>query len=75
MRSLACPNPTAYFDFMMKGRYYIFVTLTPPKGFQGNDFYLSLEGSDQIDINFLETVKNISRKNETSEYVEVGKKR
>ena len=44
------PNPTAYFDFNVKGRYYIFMDLAV-------NSRLVVESSGKLSLQFLEYVK------------------
>lgn len=67
VRNIYNPNPKAYFDFNVKGRYYLFIDC-PAKS------RLALESSAKLSFNFLEFIKNETNKNDTSEYVEVNKK-
>lgn len=67
IRNVANPNPTTYFDFNVKGRYYIFIDC-PVKS------RLSVQSASRLNFDFLEFVENSNLKNDTSEYIEVNKK-
>ena len=62
LRNADNPNPTTYFDFNVKGRYYIFIDCSVRSR-------LSIESASKLNFTFLEFVEASNLKNDTSQYV------